>query len=76
VDKYLGEPNIANKSVRVLEDFLWDITKAQGKVLPQIGGSQFFMHRQRSSINDNLQTPSSQQNFKRHQTIMANAADY
>ena len=50
VDRYLGEAAIANKSVRVLEDYLWDIARAQSKVLPQIGGngaSNFFIHRQR-----------------------------
>ena len=27
VDKYLNESHIANKSVRILEDYLWDIAK-------------------------------------------------
>ena len=49
VDEYLQESHIANKSVKVLEDYLWDVAKTQSKVLPSIAGAAntFFLHRQR-----------------------------
>lgn len=40
VDKYLSDPSNSKKSVRILEDSLWEIARSQSKVLPSIDESK------------------------------------
>jgi hypothetical protein len=72
VEQYLSEPALGgNRSVKVLEDYLWEVAKTQSKLLPNIierpaAMAQTFFARhskQRQSVfetnHNTLGTPSS-----------------